>query len=355
MNAKIRSALLLAATSLLLLATSAARAQVLACGSVVTQSVSLQADVACSAGQNGLIVGASGITIDLNGYTIRGRWRPGSPSATGIFSSGHDDLTIIGPGRISGFSQPMWIGGSKGLFIGKVDARTPFSQAAYLFGIQFGVIENSDFNRLVLSGDYLNGESYGNQVRGNRFTSVPGAGGGSLRLQGCDVYENVVLGNEVVGDVGQYTPVLALWGGGYGNNFVKNRVYGPIDFNGASNTLRDNTIEVDRSASYAVAILSGNPIVAGYCRHGHDEGRDNVLTGNLIVGGNSGVRLQQFPSALPSMMPARFNRIGENEFKGQSGSGIFFTVQSEKNDGTGNTYSNVPYIVIDHGQGNVWP
>ena len=63
----------------------------LGCGSVVTGSVVLQADlVNCPA--DGLIVGAPGTRIDLNGRTIGGTNSAGS---VGIRVNGHHDVTIV--------------------------------------------------------------------------------------------------------------------------------------------------------------------------------------------------------------------------------------------------------------------
>ena len=41
-----------------------------ACGDVVTTDVVLDADLVCS-GTHGIVVGADGIAIDMNGFTIR--------------------------------------------------------------------------------------------------------------------------------------------------------------------------------------------------------------------------------------------------------------------------------------------
>jgi hypothetical protein len=68
------------------------------CGSVFTD-VRLDADlVDCPAA--GLVVGAPGITIDLNGHVI-----DGTGSGVGIDNNGrHDDIHITG-GRVTGFGQ----------------------------------------------------------------------------------------------------------------------------------------------------------------------------------------------------------------------------------------------------------
>jgi parallel beta-helix repeat protein len=66
------------------------------CGSVLTRDTTLQADLLDCPG-NGLVIGADGITVDLNGHTISGRIisTGGGPDQVGIDNSaGHDDVTI---------------------------------------------------------------------------------------------------------------------------------------------------------------------------------------------------------------------------------------------------------------------
>ena len=99
-------------TSLMLFAIPASAAH-LSCGDTVTTDTTLDADLIC-AGTPGLIIGAAGITIDLNGHTISGTAcgfchgiRNGDFSATANPSPtfGFDDVKIKGPGTIIGFEQ----------------------------------------------------------------------------------------------------------------------------------------------------------------------------------------------------------------------------------------------------------
>jgi hypothetical protein len=68
-----------------------ARAAV-ACGDVVTTDVVLEANLVCP-GTPGLIVGASGIAIDLNGYTVRNALF--GSTASGIEITGHSDVKVF--------------------------------------------------------------------------------------------------------------------------------------------------------------------------------------------------------------------------------------------------------------------
>src|SRR5215213_9167147 len=95
------------------------------CGQVVTQDVTLTSDLNCDNG-DGLIVGASDITINLNGYSITSGDETGSESPTttasgdetgsesptttdydgssGILVANAENVAISGLGEISGFS-----------------------------------------------------------------------------------------------------------------------------------------------------------------------------------------------------------------------------------------------------------
>jgi parallel beta-helix repeat protein len=87
----------------------------LSCGQVVRESVTLSANLECST--EGLIAGADGITIDLNGFTIAG---PGGESSkVGIMLANNDDVKVTG-GTIKGFQAGVLNTGGSGNTISKV-------------------------------------------------------------------------------------------------------------------------------------------------------------------------------------------------------------------------------------------
>jgi parallel beta-helix repeat protein len=76
----------------LLMAATSSKTQKLTtvtCGETVTTSVVLAGDLRCSPGQLGLVIGASGITINLNGHTISQ-----SGDAFGVYDSGYKGVTV---------------------------------------------------------------------------------------------------------------------------------------------------------------------------------------------------------------------------------------------------------------------
>ena len=84
-----------------------------ACGQVVEGLVELNSDLNCTG--DGLIVGADGTTIRLNGHTIRG---PGPDSSkVGISVGNQDGVTIEGPGTIEQFQAGILASGARGTSI----------------------------------------------------------------------------------------------------------------------------------------------------------------------------------------------------------------------------------------------
>jgi len=87
----------------------------LSCGQVVTESVTLSANLECST--DGLIAGADGITINLNGFTIAG---PGGESSkVGIMLANNDNVQVIG-GTVKGFQAGILNTGGSGNTVSKV-------------------------------------------------------------------------------------------------------------------------------------------------------------------------------------------------------------------------------------------
>ena len=87
----------------------------LSCGQVVRESVTLSANLECST--DGLIAGADGITINLNGFTIAG---PGGESSkVGIMLANNDNVQVTG-GTLKGFQAGVLNTGGSGNTISKV-------------------------------------------------------------------------------------------------------------------------------------------------------------------------------------------------------------------------------------------
>jgi parallel beta-helix repeat protein len=88
----------------------------LSCGQVIKQSVKLTANLDCKT--DGIIVGADGITIDLNGFTLSG---PGEKSSkVGVMFADNDGVTVQGPGTIQNFQAGALFSGGEDNKISRV-------------------------------------------------------------------------------------------------------------------------------------------------------------------------------------------------------------------------------------------
>jgi len=87
------------------------------CGATIVSDVELDHDLVCTG--SGLIVGANGVTIVLNGHSIRGPSR-GALFLTGILVSGKTGVTIQGPGTVTNFRTGIAITGSQDVLVRQV-------------------------------------------------------------------------------------------------------------------------------------------------------------------------------------------------------------------------------------------
>ena len=144
----------------------------LTCGTVVTQSVQLSADITGCPG-NGLVIGAANVTIDLNGHTLGG--------------SGNGTAAAIGTGK--GVSNP---GGYDGLAItnGKVQ---DFFIGARLTDTVGTKVSKVTFLRVVRGVDVI--DSKGTSVEDSIMTGLADAPGGMGVLVG-GTSEGTVVGHN---------------------------------------------------------------------------------------------------------------------------------------------------------------
>jgi parallel beta-helix repeat protein len=96
-------------------------APIASCGQVVTKDVILSEDLECTG--IGMIAGKDGITIQLNGHklslinTTTTRGTTPALENIGILIAGYKNVTIVGPGIITGFDKGVEFAGSKGGYI----------------------------------------------------------------------------------------------------------------------------------------------------------------------------------------------------------------------------------------------
>jgi Periplasmic copper-binding protein (NosD) len=125
-----------------------------ACGVVVKEDVTLNADLSCDG--DGLIVGNNGITINLNGHTIKSNGDHDAVDLSvnfgddsGILVPKAKDVKIIGPGLITGFDRAITFTGSSGgevsdLLLRDNEVAVLASGSRYI-GINANTIDNNKY------------------------------------------------------------------------------------------------------------------------------------------------------------------------------------------------------------------
>ena len=119
MDARLRLHSLPGGCLLLGASTAGAGRTAIRCGTTLTRSTTLTADLVHCAG-TGLVIGADGITVNLGGHTISGTNAPGSE---GIANDGHPGVRVLG-GRITDFRvNGVGIRGARGSVVRGVTIR----------------------------------------------------------------------------------------------------------------------------------------------------------------------------------------------------------------------------------------
>ena len=141
-----------------------------ACGQVIEGLVELNSNLNCSG--DGLIVGADGTTIRLNGYTITG---PGPDSSkVGVSVGNQDGVRIEGPGTIEQFQAGILASGAEGTVINGMNLRDN-QIAVFLTGTEaFQAMQNDlTHNSIGMASHSSNGlELTENLLTGNVLAGI---------------------------------------------------------------------------------------------------------------------------------------------------------------------------------------
>jgi large repetitive protein len=181
----------LAACVTLALPASSVQADQAECGQVLTHSITLSNDLLACAG-DGLVIGAGGITVDLNGHLVQG-----AGLGAGVRNPGHHDVTIRG-GAIRNFDS-----------------------GVLLSETQRNVVAGISFDQTELGGVHLSNAD-ASQVRDNQIIGFSGA---AVHLTGGSS-SNVLAGNAVAAGNGE---AIVVEGGSDHNRIEGNTLSGSSD------------------------------------------------------------------------------------------------------------------------------
>jgi parallel beta-helix repeat protein len=301
-------AALLAAVGTLLIVSASAQAAHAQCGQVVAASITLDGDLLACPG-DGLVVGAHGITIDLNGRSI-----VGAGLGAGIRNDGFDGVTIKN-GAVQGFDYGVLL--NPGTAQNVVDALTLTANqlaGAQLDGAVQSQVRSSTMQLQSNDGIVLVGGANGNFVLGNTVGQTANRG---IVVQGSG--GNVLDSNQVTtsSDVG-----ISLEGSS-GNRLTKNTVSANGDagigllLGSNANLVLENTVALNQDAALLVAGSHENRIEQNSVTQNGDAGvvvtesNGSLILWNTISGsGDSGILLELSNSGLIRGNDVRFNAGG---------------------------------------------
>ena len=209
------------------------------CGQTITSDITLANDIGPCPG-DGLIVTASGITVNLNGYTITGSntTNTSSTEQVGIRLAGVSDVTVNGRGTVRNFDAGVSIEGGARNTVQEVSAVDNINHSAF----------TGNNNRCLYGDGILTVDSDDNLIRRNLLENNGPFDGAALV---GDSDRNTVTGNHAVnnrslnvlpdGENGPCGPFQATGEGpGRPDQNIGIRIEGP----GASdNTVSENIVD----------------------------------------------------------------------------------------------------------------
>ena len=228
------------------------------CGTTLMTNVKLEEDLTCSG--DGLIVGADGITVDLNGHTIAG-----SGGGNGITVRGRRGVVVAG-GTVRSFVTGVLVAGSSGIVI-KENRFTENREGVFLNGSSANTVKEN--------------VAWQNQLRGIMIRPS---------LSGVQSTQNLVTENILIDN-----PSGILLFGQPGNTLKENMITGStvgIDLTGpgaSGNLLKENTLTSSAAGIKFSPGWTGNRIIENQIElnacglQGPADGntfKENVFTAN---------------------------------------------------------------------------
>jgi len=179
-----------------------AATEISTCAQVVTTNAFLATDLFCP-GQSGVVVGASGITIDLNGHMLRGN---GTTGHFGIDDIGGFDRVTIENGDLRNFDEGLAAMNADRIRLSNLFASGNLDDGFRVFG-DLASVDSSTVAENRLEGIHISGISArirASTAVGNLEAGIE-IGGDSAKIQGSTASGNGNVGIFVDGD----EPVLA--------------------------------------------------------------------------------------------------------------------------------------------------
>jgi parallel beta-helix repeat protein len=279
-----------------------------ACGQTITTDTTLTADIGpCS--NNGLIIGASGITLDLGGHRIFGT--PQLLDGAGVYMLGRTGVTVRN-GTVTDFDGGVVIDGGSANTVTGITARHNIGGTLNHVQSRFGdgiAIESSTDNRIISNATNDNGPFSGIGLYSLVDSDHPRTSSGTST-------RNLIQSNQVVGNVvgrDGFTSAtdndgIRLETSSPGNTITNNMVDGNgLDgialFVGAADTvIRSN--QVVNNGLFRFQARNGDGIMVGRA-----SDRSIIEYNQLSGNGDNGIVVRNGSGTLPgaTLVQVRFN------------------------------------------------
>jgi len=230
---------------------------VVACGATIIANLKLGHDLTCPAG--GLVIGADGIRLDLNGYTVTG-----SGTGSGISIIGRRNVSVFG-GTVRNFAAGMLIMNSTGVLV-KGNRLLENTDGV---DCQAGCVENT-----IKENELRDNQARGVMLRGGSIKNV--------------VKENILIGNRV----------------------------GVLLFGAVGTTVKENVMSESVLAGIRINVLATNNLVMENAVSSNPAGIEVLVTPTGSARGNSVVENRLSTNTCGLKGPTSGNTIRENVFQG---------------------------------------
>lgn len=320
------------------------QARAVACGDTITSDVTLAADLHCSSGWLALYVPTAGVTIRLNGHTLSG-----TDALQGIQVLDAAHVTILGPGKITGF----WAG------VNTTRADYLTVKDVEFEGVDVGVVASDTLAATVAGNEFRN-------IAGNGVSiyALPGArttlgahaildnsvleSGGGIEICGHANSDNLLRGNTLQGirDYGIHVYDASSRNQIQDNEIRKSGLAGIVLRGTRKNLVQGNLID------YGHAGIAMTPQFTGFCATGpytDPAVRDNSILANSIFRQETAITMGLGGAGLQVLK----NRIQGNKLY-YDGTGLLFLEDTYANNATSNAYYGTTTPVVDLGTGNTY-
>lgn len=257
----------------------------------ITTNSQLTSNVSCTVtGAACIKFGAPGITLNLNGFTMKGNGNRATCTLnfgeSGIDTNGQNNVSIEGPGVVTRFNDIGIVVSGNNSEVEGVAIVSSCREGIRVLGSHNGVVGNS-ISRASLSGSFFTGIFLSNPGGHNSIlhneivgagpwpiTSSQGGHGIFVGEPGFPSSNNLIEGNDLSGNPGAGIDILS---GSTGNTVRHNQALGNVVFDDIfdanalpANTYDNNLCEVSRIGPSAVNICKV-PNIAGH-RNGNPDG-----------------------------------------------------------------------------------